>query len=63
MPEPLAPIRTLIAPSAIFAERIVGTIANRQVFKRAPRAYAASKIEVPVMVPIDAAKPLDQIGP
>ena len=39
---------------AIFAERIVGTIANRQIFKRAPRAYAAAKIEGPVLAPIDA---------
>ena len=44
---------------AIFAERIVGTIANRQIFKRAPRAYAASKIDGPVLAPIDPTKPLD----
>jgi hypothetical protein len=44
---------------SIFAERIVGTIANRQVFKRAPRAYAAARIEGPVLAPIDASKPLD----
>jgi len=44
---------------SIFAERIVGTIANRQIFKHAPRAYAAAKIEGPVMAPIDATKPLD----
>ena len=44
---------------SIFAERIVGTIANRQVFRRAPRAYAAAKIEMPVMAPIDATKPLE----
>jgi len=43
----------------IFAERIVGTIVNRQIFKRAPRAYAAAKIEGPVLAPIDAAQPLD----
>jgi len=44
---------------SIFAERIVGTIANRQIFKRAPRAYAAAKIEGPVLAPIDATRPLD----
>jgi len=44
---------------SIFAEKIVGTIANRQVFKRAPRAYAAAKIDGPVLAPIDASKPLD----
>jgi hypothetical protein len=44
---------------SIFAERIVGTIANRQIFKHAPRAYAAAKIEGPAMAPIDATKPLD----
>ena len=36
-----------------------GTIANRQIFKHAPRAYAAAKIEGPVLAPIDATKPLD----
>jgi hypothetical protein len=56
--------RTLGAESvargrSIFAERIVGTIVNRQIFKRAPRAYAAAKIEGPVLAPIDATKPLD----
>ena len=44
---------------AIFAERIVGTIANRQIFKRAPRAYAAAKLDGPVLAPIDPTKPLD----
>jgi processive rubber oxygenase RoxA-like protein len=44
---------------SIFAERIVGTIANRQIFKHAPRVYAAAKIDGPVLAPIDATKPLD----
>jgi hypothetical protein len=44
---------------SIFAERIVGTIANRQIFKRAPRAYAAAKIAGPVLAPIDPTQPLD----
>ena len=52
--------RTRIARGrSIFAERIVGTIANRQIFKRAPRAYAAAKIDGPVLAPIDATQPLD----
>ena len=38
---------------AVFAERIVGTIANRQIFKRAPRPYAAAKLDGPVLAPID----------
>jgi hypothetical protein len=48
---------------AIFAERFVGTIANRQIFKRAPRAYAASKIDGPVLAPIDPTRPLDSKVP
>ena len=44
---------------SIFAERIVGTIVNRQILKHAPRAYAAAKLEGPVLAPIDATKPLD----
>ena len=44
---------------AVFAERIVGTIANRQIFKRAPRAYAAAKLDGPVLAPIDPTKALD----
>jgi hypothetical protein len=44
---------------AIFAERVIGTIANRQILKRAPRPYAAARIEGPILAPIDATKPLD----
>ncbi|HEY7376615.1 MAG TPA: hypothetical protein VIF57_30935 [Polyangia bacterium] len=44
---------------SIFAERIVGTIVNRQILKHAPRAYAAAKLDGPVLAPIDATKPLD----
>jgi hypothetical protein len=44
---------------AIFAETFVGTIANRQVLKRAPAAYAAAKLEGPVLVPIDPTQPLE----
>jgi hypothetical protein len=44
---------------SIFAERIVGTIVNRQILKHAPRAYAAAKLDGPVLAPIDPTKPLD----
>jgi hypothetical protein len=44
---------------AIFTERVVGTIANRQILKHAPRAYAAAKIEGPVLAPIDPTRSLD----
>jgi hypothetical protein len=44
---------------AIFTDRIVGTIVNRQILKHAPRAYAAAKLEGPVLAPIDATQPLD----
>ena len=37
----------------IFAERIVGTIANRQILKRAPATYAAAKLDGPIVAPID----------
>jgi hypothetical protein len=42
----------------LFAERVAGTIANRQILKRAPRAYAAAELEGPVLAPIDPTKPL-----
>jgi processive rubber oxygenase RoxA-like protein len=44
---------------AIFTERTVGTIANRQILKLAPAAYAAAKLEGPILAPIDPTKPLD----
>jgi len=44
---------------SIFAERIVGTIANRQILKHAPRPYAAARIAGPVVAPIDATRALD----
>jgi hypothetical protein len=44
---------------AIFAETFVGTIANRQILKRAPAAYAAAKLEGPVLAPIDPTQPLE----
>src|SRR5262249_53269408 len=39
--------------------RTIGTIVNRQILKTAPAAYAAAKLEGPVLAPIDPTKPLD----
>ncbi|HMF40807.1 MAG TPA: hypothetical protein VKQ32_08930 [Polyangia bacterium] len=54
-----APADSVARGRSIFAERIVGTIANRQIFKRAPHAYAAAKLDGPVLAPIDPTKALD----
>jgi hypothetical protein len=43
---------------ALFAEHVVGTIANRQILKHAPPAYAAARLEGPILSPIDPTKPL-----
>jgi hypothetical protein len=43
---------------AIFVDRIVGEIANRQILKRAPEAFAAAKLGGPVLAPIDPTQPL-----
>jgi hypothetical protein len=44
---------------ALFTDRVVGEVANRQILKQAPRAYAAAKLEGPVLAPIDASRPLE----
>ncbi len=44
---------------ALFTERFVGTVANRQILKVAPKAYAAAKLEGPILAPIDPTKPLE----
>jgi hypothetical protein len=41
----------------LFTERVAGTIANRQILKRAPRAYAAAALDGPVLAPLDPTKP------
>ena len=51
--------RSVLRGQALFSERIVGTIVNRQILKHAPRAYAAAKIEGPVLAPIDPTKSID----
>jgi hypothetical protein len=49
---------------ALFADRVIGEIANRQVLKQAPRAYAAAKLDGPeagglvILAPIDPTRPL-----
>jgi hypothetical protein len=44
---------------ALFSDRIVGAIANRQILKSGPRAYAAARLGGPILAPIDASQPLD----
>jgi hypothetical protein len=43
----------------LFASRVVGAIANRQILKSVPRAYAAAQLTGPILAPIDASRPLD----
>ncbi|HVU50362.1 MAG TPA: hypothetical protein VHL80_06730 [Polyangia bacterium] len=43
---------------AIFLERVVGEIANRQILQTAPRAVAAARLEGPLLAPIDPTKPM-----
>ena len=43
---------------AIFLERVVGEIANRQVLKSAPPAFAAARLDGPMLAPIDPTKPM-----
>lgn len=42
---------------ALFADRIVGTIANRQILKEAPARYGPAKLAGPLLAPIDEALP------
>ena len=42
---------------ALFSERVVGRIANRQLFKEAPARYAPAKLAGPVLGPLDEALP------
>ena len=42
----------------LFVDRTVGEIANRQILKQAPRAFAAAKLEGPILAPIDPTQPL-----
>ena len=42
---------------ALFSERIVGRIANRQLFKEAPARFAPAKLAGPILAPLDEALP------
>jgi hypothetical protein len=44
---------------ALFVSRVVGAVANRQILKSAPHAYAASQLAGPILAPIDASQPID----
>ena len=43
---------------ALFAERVVGAIANRQILKLPPRSPATASLDGPVAAPIDPTRPL-----
>jgi hypothetical protein len=58
-PRPRAAAAAIARGRALFTDRAVGTIANRQILKVAPRAYAAAKLEGPILAPIDPTKPLE----
>jgi hypothetical protein len=44
---------------AVFTEKIVGAIANRQLCKTVPRPYRAAQLAPPVIAPLDPTRPLD----
>jgi len=43
---------------ALFTDRIVGDIVNRQILKQAPRPYAPLRLGGPVLAPIDPTRPM-----
>jgi hypothetical protein len=47
----------------IFAERIVGEVANRQILPQAPPAYADAKLRGVVLAPLDPTRPLNSKVP
>ena len=44
---------------ALFVSRVVGAVANRQILKSAPHAYAASRLAGPILAPIDSSQPIE----
>jgi hypothetical protein len=44
---------------AIFVDRVVGEIANRQILQTPPRAFASAKLAGPMLAPLDPTRPLD----
>jgi hypothetical protein len=47
----------------IFSERVVGTIANRQLLKTVPAPYRPARLAAPVLAPIDPSRPLGALVP
>jgi hypothetical protein len=43
---------------ALFVERVVGEIANRQILRRAPSGFAAAQLRGPILAAIDPTRPL-----
>jgi hypothetical protein len=58
VPRPTVDLARVARGRAIFVDRVVGEIANRQILKRAPQAFAAAKLDGPVLAPIDPTQPL-----
>jgi hypothetical protein len=56
---PAGDARAVARGREIFISRVVGVIANRQILKTAPPAYAAAKLGGPILAPIDPTRPLD----
>jgi hypothetical protein len=50
-------VRAIARGRALFADRIVGEIANLQILKEAPAIYAAAQLAGPVLAPLDPALP------
>jgi hypothetical protein len=55
---PTVDLASVARGRAIFLERVVGEIANRQILERPPKALAAAKLEGPVVAPLDPTQPL-----
>jgi hypothetical protein len=49
----------IVRGRTIFSERVVGAVANRQILKLPPPAYAAAKLTGPILAPIDPTRPLE----
>ena len=56
---PRGPAAAIARGRAIFADRIVGAVANRQILPRAPEAYGAAHLRGVVLAPLDPTQPLD----
>lgn len=48
---------------AIFEDRVAGRIANRQILKYVPAAYAAAKLAPPILAPIEPGLPVGALLP